>query len=73
MTHNQIVTDILYLLYVNELVAENFVYAEKDYQQAITEAQKAGLIARTSSAYELTGKGITLVESGGNYDDYLKG
>jgi predicted transcriptional regulator len=70
MTHNQIVTDILYLIYVDELVAENFVYDEKGYQQALNEAIKAGLITKKSTTYQLTDKGIALVESGGS-EDYM--
>ena len=73
MTPNEIITDILYLLYVNELIAENFIYPEKDYQQALAEAQKAGLIIKASNEYQLTEKGVALVESGSNYDDFLKG
>jgi predicted transcriptional regulator len=71
MSPNEIITDILYLLYVNELVAENFIYAEKDYQQAITEAQKAGLIIKTATAYQLTEKGTAIVEGGGSYSGSL--
>jgi hypothetical protein len=70
MTHNQIVTDILYLIYVDELVAENFVYDEKGYQQALNEAIKSGLITKKSTTYQLTDKGIALVESGGS-EDYM--
>ena len=70
MTPNEIITDILYLLYVNELIAENFVYTEKDYQLAIAEAQKAGLIVKTSTAYQLTDRGVALVEAGNSYNDF---
>lgn len=73
MTLNETVTDVLYLLFTNELIANELPFASPGYQEALAVAQKAGLIVKQNDSYQLSALGLSLVESGKSYDDYLAG
>jgi len=73
MTLNETITDVLYLLFTNELIANELPFANSGYQEALAVAEQAGLIVKQNKNYQLTAKGLSLVESGKGYDDYLAG